>query len=146
MPRLRPACRRCSRTSRGPSLIETRPSLGGDQRTPFPANDRAMASEGLQAPFLYALCEGCSCESDRRAVGSLETAHLHAAGPISGRPGCSTSACIRVGAAIPVASAEPVSIEQNLSCDLLDGGAEPHHLTGDAGNREPVGVWTGAGT
>jgi hypothetical protein len=28
-----------------------------------------------------------------------------------------------------------VSIVQNVSGNLLDGGAEPHHLTGDAGDR-----------
>ena len=36
---------------------------------------------------------------------------------------------------MPVASAEPVSIVQNITGDLLDGAAEPHHLTGDAGDR-----------
>ena len=36
---------------------------------------------------------------------------------------------------MPVASAEPVSIVQNVTGDLLDGAAEPHHLTGDAGDR-----------
>ena len=36
---------------------------------------------------------------------------------------------------MPVASAEPVSMMQNLSGDLLDGGAELHHLSGDAGDR-----------
>eukprot|EP00966_Prymnesium_polylepis_P021510 494971-Prymnesium_polylepis.1 len=35
----------------------------------------------------------------------------------------------------PVASAKPVSIMQNVSGDLLDGGAELHHLIGDAGDR-----------
>jgi hypothetical protein len=34
-----------------------------------------------------------------------------------------------------VAGAKPVSIEQNISDDLLDGEAEPHYLTGDAGDR-----------
>ena len=34
-----------------------------------------------------------------------------------------------------MASAEPVSIVQNVTGDLLDGAAEPHHLTGDAGDR-----------
>jgi hypothetical protein len=28
-----------------------------------------------------------------------------------------------------------VSIVKNVSDDLLDGGAEPHHLTDDAGDR-----------
>ena len=36
---------------------------------------------------------------------------------------------------MPVASAEPVSIEQNIADDLLDGAAEPHYTTGDAGDR-----------
>ena len=36
---------------------------------------------------------------------------------------------------MPVASAEPVSVVQNTSGDLLDGGAELHHLSGDAGDR-----------
>eukprot|EP00966_Prymnesium_polylepis_P143600 3314928-Prymnesium_polylepis.1 len=36
---------------------------------------------------------------------------------------------------MPVASAEPVSIVQNVSGDLLDGGSEPHYLSGDAGDR-----------
>ena len=36
---------------------------------------------------------------------------------------------------MPVDSAEPVSMMQNLSGDLLDGGAELHHLNGDAGDR-----------
>ena len=38
-------------------------------------------------------------------------------------------------AAEPVAGGQPVSIEQNVADDLLDGGAELNHLTGDAGDR-----------
>ena len=51
------------------------------------------------------------------------------------RLGFSPSACIGVGAAEPVAGGQPVSIVKNVSDDLLDGGAEPHHLTDDAGDR-----------
>eukprot|EP00966_Prymnesium_polylepis_P116225 2686561-Prymnesium_polylepis.1 len=36
---------------------------------------------------------------------------------------------------MPVAGGQPVSIVQNVSGDLLDGGAELHHLSGDAGDR-----------
>ena len=36
---------------------------------------------------------------------------------------------------MPVAGGQPVSVVQNTSGDLLDGGAEPHYLTGDAGDR-----------
>eukprot|EP00966_Prymnesium_polylepis_P005089 117264-Prymnesium_polylepis.1 len=35
----------------------------------------------------------------------------------------------------PVAGGKPVSIMQKVSDDLLDGGAELHHLIGDAGDR-----------
>jgi hypothetical protein len=38
-------------------------------------------------------------------------------------------------AAEPVAGGQPASIVKNVSGDLLDGGAEPHHVTGDAGDR-----------
>ena len=38
-------------------------------------------------------------------------------------------------AAEPVAGGQPVSIVTNVSDDLLDGGAELHHLTDDAGDR-----------
>ena len=38
-------------------------------------------------------------------------------------------------AAGPLAGAKPVNIMQNVADDLLDGGVEPHHLTGDAGDR-----------
>eukprot|EP00966_Prymnesium_polylepis_P238670 5519590-Prymnesium_polylepis.1 len=34
--------------------------VGGDQRTPFPANVKAWPPEGLRATCGYALCEGCS--------------------------------------------------------------------------------------
>eukprot|EP00966_Prymnesium_polylepis_P225262 5210489-Prymnesium_polylepis.1 len=37
-------------------------------------------------------------------------------------------------AAEPVADGQPVNTMQNISDDLLDGGAELHHLTGDAGD------------
>eukprot|EP00966_Prymnesium_polylepis_P312090 7211088-Prymnesium_polylepis.1 len=75
-----------------------------------------------------------------RAVGGMETAqtaHLHApaASPlhqlhllVRWRYECRM-------AAEPVAGAKSVSIEQNISDDLLDGEAEPHYLTGDAGDR-----------
>ena len=36
---------------------------------------------------------------------------------------------------MPVDSAEPVSMMQNIANDLLDGAAEPHYATGDAGDR-----------
>eukprot|EP00966_Prymnesium_polylepis_P032893 765321-Prymnesium_polylepis.1 len=39
------------------------------------------------------------------------------------------------GAAEPVAGGTPVSIVQNISGDLLDGGAEPYHDADDAGDR-----------
>ena len=42
---------------------------------------------------------------------------------------------VAAGAAKPVASAQPVSVVQNLSGDVLDGVAEPHYLTDDAGDR-----------
>ena len=35
----------------------------------------------------------------------------------------------------PVAGGQPVNIVQNISGNLLDGGAKPHDLTGDAGDR-----------
>ena len=38
-------------------------------------------------------------------------------------------------AAGPLAGGKPVDIMQNVADDLLDGGAELHHLTGDAGDR-----------
>eukprot|EP00966_Prymnesium_polylepis_P206973 4794639-Prymnesium_polylepis.1 len=53
----------------------------------------------------------------------------------SARLGYSPTAKNRGGAAEPVAGARPVSIEQNVADDLLDGGAEPHDLNGDAGDR-----------
>eukprot|EP00966_Prymnesium_polylepis_P302199 6982260-Prymnesium_polylepis.1 len=38
-------------------------------------------------------------------------------------------------AAEPAADGQPVIIMQNVSDDLLDGGAESYHVTGDAGDR-----------
>ena len=35
----------------------------------------------------------------------------------------------------PVAGGKPVNIVQNLSGDLIDGGAEPHYDTDDVGDR-----------
>ena len=35
----------------------------------------------------------------------------------------------------PVAGGKPVNIVQNIADDLLDGRAEPHDLTDDAGDR-----------
>ena len=54
---------------------------------------------------------------------------------VAARPGCSLTAFIAASAAEPVAGGQPVSIVKNVSDDLLDGGAEPHHLTDDAGDR-----------
>eukprot|EP00966_Prymnesium_polylepis_P137646 3180931-Prymnesium_polylepis.1 len=34
-----------------------------------------------------------------------------------------------------MAGGQPVNIVKNISDDLLDGGAELHHLTGDASDR-----------
>eukprot|EP00966_Prymnesium_polylepis_P095941 2222873-Prymnesium_polylepis.1 len=42
--------------------LDVNSSLGALQRTPFPANDKAMSNEGLGATNVYALCERCSCE------------------------------------------------------------------------------------
>eukprot|EP00966_Prymnesium_polylepis_P152869 3531190-Prymnesium_polylepis.1 len=54
---------------------------------------------------------------------------------LAARPGCSPTAFTAGGAAEPVAGAKSVSIVQNISGDLLDGGAEAHHFTDDAGDR-----------
>eukprot|EP00966_Prymnesium_polylepis_P158400 3661559-Prymnesium_polylepis.1 len=35
----------------------------------------------------------------------------------------------------PVAGGQPVNIVQNISGDLLDGGADSHHVADDAGDR-----------
>eukprot|EP00966_Prymnesium_polylepis_P015349 354864-Prymnesium_polylepis.1 len=45
------------------------------------------------------------------------------------------TAFIAGGAAEPVAGGKPVHIMQNVADDLLDGAAEPHDLSGDAGDR-----------
>ena len=67
----------------------------------------------------------------------METDHLHAIfdSPLVQARGCSPIAKNRGGAAEPVAGARPVSMMQNVTDDLLDGGAEPHDLTDDAGDR-----------
>ena len=54
---------------------------------------------------------------------------------LAARPGCSPTAFIAGGAAEPVTGGKPVHIMQNVADDLLDGGAELHHLIGDAGDR-----------
>eukprot|EP00966_Prymnesium_polylepis_P233831 5408734-Prymnesium_polylepis.1 len=74
----------------------------------------------------------------RRAVGGMHDHRLHAA---------DRSPVVR--AAQPVRAYDPAlqsrwpaprpkpvrSMMQNISGNLLDGGAEPHDLTGDAGDR-----------
>eukprot|EP00966_Prymnesium_polylepis_P192235 4455358-Prymnesium_polylepis.1 len=96
-----------------------------------------MSNEGLRAICPYALCEGCSCEAaELAAAWRPPTSH---AAPAADRSAvvraCSPSVCIRSGAAKPVTGPKPVSIVANFSGDLLDGGAELNHLTGDAGDR-----------
>jgi hypothetical protein len=71
----------------------------------------------------------------RRAVYGMETSGLHAIidSPLAwaSRPVRLLQAALRE----PVAGGKPVNIVQNLSGDLIDGGAEPHYDTDD------VGVW-----
>eukprot|EP00966_Prymnesium_polylepis_P131126 3032557-Prymnesium_polylepis.1 len=55
--------------------------------------------------------------------------------PVGDRLSCSTSQPVAGGAAEPVAGGQPVSIMTNVSGDLLDGGAELHHLTDDVNDR-----------
>jgi len=66
----------------------------------------------------------------------METDGLHAIfnSPLV-RAAHSLRLIIAASAAEPVAGGQPVSMMQNISDDLLDGGAEPHHLDGDAGDR-----------
>eukprot|EP00966_Prymnesium_polylepis_P104530 2421160-Prymnesium_polylepis.2 len=66
---------------------------------------------------------------DCRAVGGMETAHLQAAVE---SPDHQLHLPLRWRGKVlaePVASAMPGSIVQNVSGDLLDGGAEPYHLS-----------------
>ena len=65
----------------------------------------------------------------------METDHLHA---IFDSPLVRAAHPLRLSQAAlrePVADGRPVSIMQKVSDDLLDGGAELHHLIGDAGDR-----------
>ena len=87
-----------------------------------------MASRGLRGGAAGKRSEGCSrelCEVKRSPCYFQ----------LAARPGCSLTAFIAASAAEPVAGGQPVSIVKNVSDDLLDGGAEPHHLTDDAGDR-----------
>ena len=65
----------------------------------------------------------------------METDHLHA---IFDSPLDRAAHPLRLSQAAlrePVADGRPVSIMQKVSDDLLDGGAVPHDLTDDAGDR-----------
>eukprot|EP00966_Prymnesium_polylepis_P225712 5221053-Prymnesium_polylepis.2 len=90
-------------------------------------------------PLVNAARDASSCELASRVprYGTHETAHRISTcvSPVAARPGCSPTAFIAGGAALkPVASAQPVSVVQNVSDDLLDGAAVPHHLADDAGD------------
>eukprot|EP00966_Prymnesium_polylepis_P311199 7189690-Prymnesium_polylepis.1 len=88
-----------------------------------------MASEGLRGTAADKRSEGCSCElASRETHGDRPSPCVSMA---SARLSCSPTAFIGGGAAEPGASTKPVSVVQNLSGDLLDGGAEPHYDTDD---------------
>ena len=97
-----------------------------------------MASEGLRAPCSEAMplvkSARVAAEQNRRRLW-LGGDQLPCHSAVAARLVCSPIAKHVAGAAMPVASAEPVSMMQNLSGDLLDGGAELNHLNGDAGDR-----------
>eukprot|EP00966_Prymnesium_polylepis_P159612 3688671-Prymnesium_polylepis.1 len=88
-----------------------------------------MASEALGAIVYQDIGEGCSCERcELSAV--VETAHLHEPVASPDHQLCSSPTAMAVRmAAEPVTDGQPVNIVQNISDDLLDGGAELHHLT-----------------
>eukprot|EP00966_Prymnesium_polylepis_P248968 5756260-Prymnesium_polylepis.1 len=93
-----------------------------------------MAFRGLWGAGAGKVCEGCSGAGSKARVAwrwSISIGHSQVAAP----PGCSTSNYIAASAAEPVAGGKPVSIMQNIADDLLDGGAELHYTTGDAGDR-----------
>eukprot|EP00966_Prymnesium_polylepis_P237959 5503510-Prymnesium_polylepis.1 len=96
-----------------------------------------MASEGLtlRGAVEGRSCEGCSVRAARGRAAKRPSPCASQVTGLRGRLGCSTSAPFADGAAEPVAGGKPVSIVQNISGDLLDGGAEPHHVADAAGDR-----------
>eukprot|EP00966_Prymnesium_polylepis_P035438 822952-Prymnesium_polylepis.1 len=89
-----------------------------------------MASEGLGATYRYVLYVLMSPVRGRDAAARPPSCRRPCTIIVSkpptkssGRPSCSPSTCIRSCAAKPVAGGKPVSIVQNSSSDLLDGGA-----------------------
>ena len=98
-----------------------------------------MASRGLWGAGAGKHSEGCSRELCEAKMAWRWTISMPFPSPchfrLAARPGCSLTAFIAASAAEPEAGGQPVSIVKNVSDDLLDGGAEPHHLTDDAGDR-----------
>jgi hypothetical protein len=92
-----------------------------------------MASEALWGTALVWRSEGCSCELFEPKYALRPPVSMRVTSRRSS--GLLTIAKNRGGAAEPVAGGQPVSIVQNISGDLLDGGAELHHLIGDADDR-----------
>ena len=94
-------------------------TLGGGQRTPFPANGKPWP---IQASGALALVN-----TARVAAASCARRKWHGDGPspchfrLAARPGCSLTAFITASAAEPVAGGEAVNIVQNIADDLLDG-------------------------
>eukprot|EP00966_Prymnesium_polylepis_P037516 870903-Prymnesium_polylepis.1 len=92
-----------------------------------------MASEALWGTALVWRSEGCSCELFEPKYALRPPVSMRVTSRRSS--GLLTIAKNRGGAAEPVAGGQPVSIVQNISGDLLDGGAELHHLIGDVDDR-----------
>eukprot|EP00966_Prymnesium_polylepis_P211897 4907944-Prymnesium_polylepis.1 len=92
-----------------------------------------MASRG--PPSGLSLCTLRRMQlSGRRAVGSMHDHRLHAADRSASELLTQSAHTIRrckAGGRL-VAGGKPVNIVQNISDDLLDGGAELHYATGDA--------------
>eukprot|EP00966_Prymnesium_polylepis_P308618 7132006-Prymnesium_polylepis.1 len=110
--------------------------VGGNQRTPFPANVRGSEpwpprASGAPRWFYAARDAAASCARRKLRRDGPSPCYFR----LAARPGCSPTAKNRGGAAKPVADGQPVSIVKNVSGDFLDGGAELHHLTDDAGDR-----------
>eukprot|EP00966_Prymnesium_polylepis_P317520 7335913-Prymnesium_polylepis.1 len=87
-----------------------------------------MASEALGTIVYQDIGEGCSCERCELS-GACGDRPSPCPRLFSASPTSSPCAMAVRMAAEPVAGGQPASIVKNVSGDLLDGGAEPHHVT-----------------
>eukprot|EP00966_Prymnesium_polylepis_P279067 6447153-Prymnesium_polylepis.1 len=102
--------------------------MGGDQRTPIPANDKGMASEGLRGTTL-----------DKGRSTRMETARLHAYHRGLRSPGLLAQCVIQRQHCRAGGQRQAGEHRAEVSGDLLDGAAELHHVTDDAGDASAPG-------